>query len=154
LINISSVVLFTKEMERGPGGRDDFGFGDPFAGFHHGFGRPPSLFPSLFGGQGPFDDPFFTQPFGNMMGHSMFGPSMFNQMWMPFHQHRNTNFIQEAPASNNSRGLVIRELDEEEHGEVARDGEERSTGEPHVQEPDDQMEGTLLYRGDCDDIFW
>lgn len=131
-------------MERGQGGRDNFGFGDPFAGFRHGFGRPPSLFPSLFGGRDPFDDPFFTQPFGSMMGPSMFGPSMFGQMWSPFDQHHNSNFIEEAPARNNSRGLVIRELDEEEQGEVARDGEERSSGEPHVQEPDEEIKGNFF----------
>ncbi|KAF3332365.1 myeloid leukemia factor 1-like protein [Carex littledalei] len=157
-------------MERGQGGRGDFGFGDPFAGFGRGFGRTSSFFPSLFGGQDPFDNPFFSQPFGSMMGPSMFGPSMFGQMRTPFDElhHSNfieqapatnnsmpsmfgqmrtpfdelhhSNFIEQAPATNNSRGIVIRELDEEEHGEAARNGGGRSTGEPHVQEPDEEIE--------------
>lgn len=128
-------------MERGQGGRGNFGFGDPFAGFGRGFGRPSSFFPSLFGGQDPFDDPFFSQPFGSMMGPSMFGPSMFGPMRTPFDELHHSNFIEQAPpATNNSRGIVIRELDEEEHGEAARNGGGRSTGEPHVQEPDEEIE--------------
>ncbi|XP_078161368.1 uncharacterized protein LOC144556795 isoform X2 [Carex rostrata] len=126
-------------MERGQGGRGDFGFGDPFGGFGRGFGRP-SFFPSLFGGQDPFDDPFFSQPFGSMMGPSMFGPSMFGRMQTPFDELHHSNFIEQAPATNNSRGIVIRELDEEEHGEAARNGGGRLTGEPHVQEPDEEIE--------------
>ncbi|KAJ3691155.1 hypothetical protein LUZ61_020319 [Rhynchospora tenuis] len=132
-------------MERGQGGRDGFGFGDPFAGFGRGFGRPSSLFPSLFGGRDPFDDPFFTQPFGGMMGPgmmgpSMFGPSMFSQMWTPFDQLHASNFIEQPPARNNSSGIEIRELDEEEHHEMMTNGDERSTGQPHVQEPDEGIE--------------
>lgn len=145
-------------MERGQGGRGGFGFGDPFAGFGRGFGRP-SFFPSLFGGQDPFDDPFFSQPFGSMMGPSMFGssmmgpsimgpsmfgPSMFGRMQTPFDELHHSNFIEQAPATNNSRGIVIRELDEEEHGEAARNGGGRLTGQPHVQEPDEEIEGKLI----------
>ncbi|PIA50014.1 hypothetical protein AQUCO_01300623v1 [Aquilegia coerulea] len=67
-------------MDRGRGGRrDDFlgGFGDPFGGFGDQTHR--SLASSFFGGRDPFDDPFFTRPFGGMFGSSMFGPSMIGQ---------------------------------------------------------------------------
>ncbi|KAL5815268.1 hypothetical protein ACOSQ3_026058 [Xanthoceras sorbifolium] len=62
-------------MQRGRGGRDPFSdFGDPLGGFG-GFGAPGSLMSSVFGGRDPFDDPFFTRPFGGMFGSSFFGPS-------------------------------------------------------------------------------
>ncbi|XP_068650069.1 uncharacterized protein [Aristolochia californica] len=61
-------------MQRGRGGRGPFfDFGDPFTGF--GDRRNPMS--SFFGGRDPFDDPFFTQPFGGMLGSSMFGPRLF-----------------------------------------------------------------------------
>ncbi|KAL6495406.1 hypothetical protein OROGR_029969 [Orobanche gracilis] len=41
--------------------------------FDSGFGFGGRMFPSIFGGSDPFDDPFFTRPFG-----SMFGPSTFS----------------------------------------------------------------------------
>lgn len=63
----------------GPGGRDPFS-GGPFGGFGGigPFGPPGSLMSSFFGGRDPFDDPFFTQPFGGMFQSSiMGGPSGF-----------------------------------------------------------------------------
>nr|XP_004515767.1 uncharacterized protein LOC101499362 isoform X1 [Cicer arietinum]XP_004515768.1 uncharacterized protein LOC101499362 isoform X1 [Cicer arietinum] len=66
---------------RGGGGRDPFsGFGDPFGGFggHGSFGPSSSLLSSVFGGRDPFDDPFFTRPFGGMFQSNLLsGPSMF-----------------------------------------------------------------------------
>lgn len=50
-----------------------FGFGDPFAGFG-GLGGQQSLVSGFFGGRDPFDDPFFTRPFGGMF-ESTFRPS-------------------------------------------------------------------------------
>ncbi|PRQ18035.1 putative myeloid leukemia factor [Rosa chinensis] len=70
----------------GPGGRGPFDFNDPFAGFG-GFGGQGSLMSNVFGGRDPFDDPFFTRPFGGIfdsgfpgMGGGMFpgrGSGMF-----------------------------------------------------------------------------
>ncbi|RDX63330.1 hypothetical protein CR513_58254, partial [Mucuna pruriens] len=64
-------------MQGRGGGRDpfsDFGgaFGG-FGGFGHSFGPPESLFSSFFGGRDPFNDPFFTRPFGGMFESSPFG---------------------------------------------------------------------------------
>ncbi|OIV89121.1 hypothetical protein TanjilG_26962 [Lupinus angustifolius] len=68
-------------MQRGRGGRDPFSdFGDPFAGFggFGSFGPPRSLISNFFGGRDPFDDPFFTRPFGGMLESSPIGgPSGF-----------------------------------------------------------------------------
>ena len=64
------------KMQGNRGGRDPFfGFSDPFAGFggFGGFTGQRSLVLSVFGGRDPFDDPFFTQPFGGMFESSIFG---------------------------------------------------------------------------------
>ncbi|KAL2530919.1 Glycine-rich family protein [Forsythia ovata] len=46
------------------GGKDlFFGFGNPFDGF----GGQRSQMSSFFGGNDPFDDPFFSRPFGNII---------------------------------------------------------------------------------------
>ncbi|XP_066352800.1 uncharacterized protein [Miscanthus floridulus] len=68
-------------MQGGRGGRQGlFGFGDPFVGFGS-FGQPGSLMPSFFIGANPFDDPFFTNPFGTMMQPSF--PTPFSGMMQP-----------------------------------------------------------------------
>ncbi|CAD6246471.1 unnamed protein product [Miscanthus lutarioriparius] len=68
-------------MQGGRGGRQgSFGFGDPFVGFGS-FGQPGSLMPGFFGGANPFDDPFFTNPFGSMMQPSF--PTPFSSMMQP-----------------------------------------------------------------------
>ncbi|XP_004972999.1 uncharacterized protein LOC101780982 isoform X1 [Setaria italica] len=68
-------------MQGGRGGRHGlFGFVDPFAGFG-GFGRPGSLPSSFFGGANPFDDPFFTNPFGSVMQRGF--PTPFSGMMQP-----------------------------------------------------------------------
>ena len=151
-------------MQRGRGGRDDFfgGFGDPFAGFPGFGGRPGSLISSFFGGRDPFDDPFFTQPFGGgmmgpgMMGPSMFGPSTFGSRGSLFGDSSNAGFLeQQAPSPpNKSKGPIIKEIssdDEgnENEGNKIADGKKensrkhsRSSKEPHVQDPDEEVEGT------------
>ncbi|GJN39822.1 hypothetical protein PR202_gb28965 [Eleusine coracana subsp. coracana] len=67
-------------MQGGQGGRHGlFGFGGPSGGLGDpfaGFGHPGSLMSSFFGGANPFDDPFFTNPFGSMMQPCLLGPSM------------------------------------------------------------------------------
>nr|XP_010940972.1 myeloid leukemia factor 1 isoform X2 [Elaeis guineensis] len=136
-------------MQRGRGGRDDFfGFGDPFAGFG-GFGRPGSLMSSFFGGRDPFDDPFFTRPFGSLMGPSMFGPSIFDERGSFFGQTSNAGFLEQAPPPK-PKGPIVEELssDDEEGDEEKTDmlnkGNPRkhssSNKEPYVQDPDEETE--------------
>ncbi|KAK1285792.1 hypothetical protein QJS10_CPB20g01524 [Acorus calamus] len=146
-------------MQRGRAGRDDpfGGQGDPFAGF----GLRGDLMSNFFGGPDPFDDPFFTRPFGGMfssdmfgpnrfgMFHSnMFGPSLFNRSM--FGEPNNTGFIEaQPPQANNLRGPIIQELssdDEEmqegESGKEVRDAEGkkgRPNKEAFVQEPDEEV---------------
>jgi len=139
-------------MERGRDGRDNpFGAGDPFAGFGGGFGRLGGSMPSLFGGRDPFDDPFFTQPFGGRMGGpGMFGPGLFGPMGVPgmfgpmggpgmFGAFgAGDGFLEQAPPRSNNGGRpVITEIDDEEE----EDGEQATRHEAYVQEPDDGNDG-------------
>ncbi|RRT64806.1 hypothetical protein B296_00031567 [Ensete ventricosum] len=153
LVRIIEPVCFSlKKMQRGRGGRDDFfGFGDPFAGFG-GFGRPGSLMSSFFGGRDPFDDPFFTQPFGSLMGPSMLGPSMFAGRGSLFGETSNAGFLEQVPPVNKSKGPIIQELsddDDDGGGEGEKADKEqkenprkhsRTSKEPFVQDPD-EVEG-------------
>ncbi|XP_010540008.1 PREDICTED: uncharacterized protein LOC104813900 isoform X2 [Tarenaya hassleriana] len=134
-------------------GRDPFfNFGNPFGGFgglggfssgYGGSGAPRSLISSFFGGRDPFDDPFFTRPFGGMFGSSIFGPSM-----DPFTEMRPSGFIehQQPPEPRRSRGPIIEEInsdDEEEQkgkkGNLGKHG--RSGGELDNEDPEDRVEG-------------
>lgn len=72
-----------------------FGSGDPFVGFG-GFGQPGSLMSGFFGGANPFDDPFFTNPFGSMMQPSFSTPfsGMMQPMFMnPFGSMRRPSLL-------------------------------------------------------------
>jgi hypothetical protein len=132
-------------MDRGQNGRDDvFRRRDPFPGFV-GFGPHRSLISGFFGGRDPFDDPFFTRPFGGqMMGdHDMFGPSPFGPMGGPFRDMRNDGFIEQAAPRGNSRRPVITEVDEDE-AENAEHGNEQPNQDSYVQEPDDGSDGRSL----------
>ena len=131
------------EMDRGQNG-EGFRRRDPFAGFV-GFGPHRSLVSSFFGGRDPFDDPFFTRPFGGrMMGdHDMFGPSPFGLMGGPFGDMGNDGFIEQAPPRGNSRGPVITEVDEDK-AENAEHGNEQPNQDSYVQEPDDGSDGRSL----------
>lgn len=140
-------------MERGGGGSDDFfGFGGfPFGfGGVGGFGRPGNLIPSVFGGTGPFDDPFFNRPFENFMGQSLFrhGESIFGATSFPTHG----GFLEhENLPSNRSTGPIIKELtsdDEEEEDEQTYSGKKanrrkhlRLSKDPYVDEPEDRVVG-------------
>ncbi|KAJ0054243.1 hypothetical protein Pint_00239 [Pistacia integerrima] len=122
-------------MQREREGRNGlFDMGDPFATFQGfgGFGSHRSMMPSLFGGRDPFDDTFFTRPFG------FSEPSMFGQRTSS----RNT------PQTNEAKGIVIEELNSDEEGEKEEDigsGDEKdnhkirsgSSKEPFVEHPDD-----------------
>jgi len=135
-------------MERGRDGRDNpFGAGDPFAGF--------GSMPSLFGGRDPFDDPFFTQPFGGRMGGpGMFGPGLFGPMGGPgmfgpmggpgmFGAFgAGDGFLEQAPPRSNNGGRpVITEIDDDEEEDGERGGDHATRHEAYVQEPDDGNDG-------------
>jgi len=94
--------------------------------------------PSLFGERDPFDDPFFTRPFGSLFDSGMFGSSA------------TTNWKDQA---SRATGIVIEELTSDDEGhneEVEGTGVEknnhqkhsRSSKEPSVELPDDDTEET------------
>ncbi|GMJ10945.1 hypothetical protein like AT4G22740 [Hibiscus trionum] len=134
-------------MQGGRGGRDPFfNFGgDPFGGFG-GFGGPRSLLSNFFGGRDPFDDPFFTRPFGSMFESSLFGPGQ-----SPFMDMHPTGFIEHhAPEPKRRRGPIIEELnsdDEKDETDSGTKGNVRKHGrsgvEPYVEVPDDEAEQSV-----------
>ncbi|KAI4377891.1 hypothetical protein MLD38_015452 [Melastoma candidum] len=134
-------------MQGGRGGQHPFfesdfpfpEFGRPFPGFGGlgGLGGRRSFFPSFFGGN-PFDDPFFTNPFGGLMESSFFGSGGNPFMGM----HPPPAMIENRSQAPERRGLVIEELnsdEEEEDKESGTDKKEnprkhgRSSGEPDVE---------------------
>ncbi|KAG8662183.1 uncharacterized protein LOC110628532 isoform X2 [Manihot esculenta] len=130
-------------MQGGRGGRDPFSdFGDPFGGFggFGGFGSQRSLMSSFFGGRDPFDDPFFTRPFGGMFESSFFGSN-----GSPFASMHPSAFLEhQAPEPKLSRGPIIEELNsDDEKDEADKDKKEnprkhgRSSKGPYVEDPDD-----------------
>lgn len=130
-------------MQGGRGGRDPFfDFGDPFASFGS-FGGNRSLLPSLFGGRGPFDDPFFTRPFGGMFESSFFGSS-----GSPFMNMHPTGFLEhQAPQPERPRGPIIEELiSDNENEDTDKEKKEnprkhgRSSSKAFVEDPEDEVE--------------
>lgn len=129
-------------------GRDNFSDFDPFAGFGRlgGMGGPQSMISSFFGGRDPFDDPFFTRPFGSMFESGFFGGN-----GTPFPGAPQAGFIEQRESQpNKRRGPVIQELDSDD--EHAEDGGAKKTkdnsrkhsrlaGEPYVEIPDDASDG-------------
>lgn len=104
--------------------------GDPFVNFGD-FGFRGSMFPSIFGGKDPFDDPFFTRPFGGGFGSDMSSS-------------RGPGNLQHA---NRSKGPVIEELDSDPEGELEKEEEDDvsdaawANKNPLVEHPDDQDNG-------------
>lgn len=94
-----------------------------------GFRNRSSFFSDFFD-KDPFDDPFFTQPFGSMFAsmNELFEP--------PQHRHSKRHFDSRLQEQPSSRGVVIEELlpDDHEEPEAART---RSHQEPIVEHPDD-----------------
>ncbi|KAL4280491.1 hypothetical protein GQ457_03G020380 [Hibiscus cannabinus] len=134
-------------MQGGRGGRDPFfDFGaDPFGGFG-GFGGHRSLLSNFFGGRDPFDDPFFTRPFGSMFesSSSFFGPDH-----SPFPDMHPSGFIEhQSPELKRQRGPIIQELNSDDEQDEVEDEEMkenprkhfRSKDEPHDEVPDDGVE--------------
>ncbi|CAK9144276.1 unnamed protein product [Ilex paraguariensis] len=134
-------------MQGNRGGRNPFfGFNDPFAGFggFGGFGGQRNLLSGVFGGRDPFDDPFFTRPFGGMFESGFFGPT-----GSPFMDAHASGFLEHQPSQpNRSRGPIIEELnsdDEQEGGGVKGKKDNpskrgRLSKEPYVEDPDDEAE--------------
>lgn len=124
-------------------------FGDPFAGFggFGGFGGQRSLISSFFGGRDPFDDPFFTQPFGGMLEPSLFGPR-----GGPFMGNPGSGFLEHQVQQQqpNTRGPIIEELnsDDEKEEEVEKKDNprkhRRSSKEPYVEDAEDEAAGMFL----------
>ncbi|PSS21586.1 Heme A synthase [Actinidia chinensis var. chinensis] len=126
-------------MQRGREREESIYSGGPFDSFGSvgGFGSQRSMRSSIFGGRDPFDDPFFTRPFG-----SIFGSSMFNS-GVPF---------RESPQISRSKEPIIEELhtDDEEEENVNDTGakEEKnraakyteSNDHPHVEHPDEETD--------------
>lgn len=151
-------------MQGRRGGRDPFfDFGDPFAGFggFGSFGPPRSLFSSFFGGRDPFDDPFFTRPFGGMLESSPFGgpagfpfaPDM-RPSGFPFAPDmRHSGFLEhQAPEPSRPRGPIIEELNSDDENEDAKEEKKgnprkhgRSDNEPVVEHPGDGLEGNAFF---------
>ncbi|KAI4327073.1 hypothetical protein L6164_019574 [Bauhinia variegata] len=127
------------------GGDPFFDFGDPSAGFggFGTFGPPGSMLSNFFGGRNPFDDPFFTRPFGGMFESSLFGSS-----GNPFPNMYPSGFLEhQAPEPRKPRGPIIEELHSDDEKEAA--GEEkkenprkhgRSNNEPYIEEDSDEAE--------------
>ncbi|VVA97894.1 unnamed protein product [Arabis nemorensis] len=118
------------------GGRDPFNFGGPFGGsFGGGFGGSfggtngrPNLMSNFFGGRNPFDDPFFTQPFGGMLQPNNF----FDSSMDPFAGMRRppSGFIEnhhQPPEPRRSRGPVIEEIDTDDEEEGEGDKEKKGS---------------------------
>lgn len=124
-------------MQRERGDRNDlFDMGDRFSilGGSGSLGSP--RIPSLFGGRDPFDDPFFTRPFGSSFTRSfgsMSKPCMFNQIASS----------SDKSQTSKSKGIVIEELNPDHEGDIedkgSGDGEmcSESSKEPSVEHPDD-----------------
>ncbi|CAN4077890.1 unnamed protein product [Withania somnifera] len=150
------------------GGRDPFSnFGNPFGSFggSGGFGGQRSLLSGFFGGRDPFDDPFFTNPFGGMFGSSPFGPRggpfgsiPFGPGGGPFMDSHMSGFLEQQPSvpfqqppapfqQPRSRGPVIEELDsddEKEEKDISKEKKQNSRKharprtEAFVEYPDDE----------------
>ncbi|KAJ7562786.1 hypothetical protein O6H91_03G084500 [Diphasiastrum complanatum] len=129
---------------RQPGG----GFPDPFSGFGFGFGAGHPLIDDFFT-RDPFDDPFFTRPFGGIFGSGgggLFGSGSLLGQGVPFgprfspFANQDHGFLEQRPFNpqpEGRRGPIIEELDED-HPDTSGT-RPRSTQEPIVEHPDDEV---------------
>ncbi|XP_071698248.1 uncharacterized protein [Rutidosis leptorrhynchoides] len=153
-------------MQGGRGrGNPFFGFSDPFADF--------GGMPGLFGGRDPFDDPFFTRPFGGMLssglGGSPFmdlnsiGTSLFGPRPNPFMVEQAPRIHESRPSfPSNSRGPIIEELNSDDENEQ-HDAQDRNLDnprrhgrsgmQPYVQHPDEEFEGREMSRAQFGNEF-
>lgn len=109
-------------------------FGDMFAGFG-GFGAHQRLTSSFFEGRDPFDDPFFTRPFGGMLGPTMnadpfnMGSHMMNSHQSGFSTHGPLMNAQQSPGAYRSKGPIIEEINSDD--EVVEDEEKKHALKKH-----------------------
>lgn len=129
-----------------------FGSRDPFAGFG-GFAPPGNLMPSFFGGSIPFNDPFLTNPFGSMVGPSLFEQRIFNASMFGaprglFGVMNAGGFQQQVPEPSRPKGPIIEELstDDEDDADANENVEKKKANPmkhpriskaPYVEEPDE-----------------
>lgn len=90
------------------------------------FGFHGSMFPSIFGGRDPFDDPFFTRPHGSLFSSD--------------------NSPRNVEPTSRSKGPVIEELDSDDEGAPENEGNDTSSAawansNPLVEHPEDQGDG-------------
>jgi myeloid leukemia factor 1 len=117
---------------------------DPFANFS-GFGSQGSLMTPFFGGRDPFDDPFFTRPFGSMFEPNMFGHMENHFAGGPHSMFIQPQFSQARPRQN--KGPIIEEINSEDEAHLeAKERIDnsrkhgRSSKEPYVEDPDDESQ--------------
>ncbi|KAE7997068.1 hypothetical protein FH972_001735 [Carpinus fangiana] len=145
-------------MQRGREGRDDFFRSGDLLGSFGGFGgvrrSHRSMMPSIFGERDPFDDPFFTRPFGSLFdsGSGMFGSSAATS---------------KKDQTIRATGIVIEELtsdgeglnEEDEGTGVDKDNHQKHSlpsKEPSVEHPDDDTDETkskiVVYGNDSNKV--
>ncbi|GAV92207.1 hypothetical protein CFOL_v3_35588, partial [Cephalotus follicularis] len=137
LLAKSILSQYSYSMQREIKGTNDlYDMDDLFGGFRGfgNFGFHRSMMPSLFGGRDPFDDPFFTRPFGSMFESSMFGPRSASADRLQL---------------DGEKGIVIEELNSDGEGEEDKGTEaekyihQKNSGsgkEPSVEHPDDNVD--------------
>ncbi|KAM3321982.1 putative protein isoform X1 [Capsicum chacoense] len=161
--SVTSFFVSLGQKLKMQGGRDPFSnFGNSFGSFggFGGFGDQRRLLSGFFGGRDPFDDPFFTNPFGGIFGSTPSGPRggpfmdshmsgfLEQQPSFPFQQPSALSQQPSAPFQQpRSRGLVIEELDsddEKEENDVPKEKKQntrkhvRPRTDPFVEYPDDE----------------
>lgn len=86
---------------------------------------------SLFGGRDPFDDPFFSRPFEDLLEPNTFTSSA---------------SFSNPQENNGGRGLTIEELPSDEEKDTGSDEEHTSLeNQPSVEHPEDDSDGKFLY---------
>lgn len=129
-----NVGVGTRKMQQEREGRGDSNRfrSSPFDSFG-GFGAQGSMFSSIFGGRDPFDDPFFTRPFGSVFDSSGHTDSLH---------------------ASRSRQPIIEELNSDDETEIEEENEvtgskcksisqnsKKPSREPLVEHPDDEDNG-------------
>lgn len=107
---------------------------DPFGRFGS-FGGFGALRSSLFGARDPFDDPFFSRPFEDLLEPNAFSPDV------PFSNEQK---------NNDGKGVTIEELLSDEEADESKDtgNEKHSDSGKHlfVEHPDDHADGDVAER--------
>lgn len=116
---------------------------DPFGGRLGNFGGFGAFRGSLFGGRDPFDDPFFSRPFEDLLE-----PNTFTS--------RGSFSSSNSQENHGGKGLTIEEIpSDEEQVEENKDieSEARLANQPSVEHPEDDSDGKFLYTLLFDNLF-